>query len=194
MERVEWPIPNDETISKQILSDDKHTFDRRLERYKFIRKEFGPPTDMLLVGGFPAMFAIDELKFSYINALYMATILLAQSFIEHSLGGSFLMMGDDDVVEKGFSKLIDKALATKQINPKIADKLHELRKMRNPYTHPNPGITPRSYMGRMKEKENYDPEILIEQDARCAIQIVVDFLRHGSPNWCPNNPDFQSGV
>lgn len=191
MERVQWPIPNDETLSKDILSGDKHTFNQRLERYKFIRKEFGPPADMLLIGGFPAMFAIQELQFSYINALYMATILLAQSFIEHSLGGSFLMSGDDDIVEKGFSKLIDKALATKQIDQKLADKLHELRKMRNPYTHPNPGITPRSYMGRMKEKETYKPEILSEQDARFAIQIVIDFLRHGSQNWYPNNPNFQ---
>lgn len=191
MERVVWPIPNDETLSKDILSGDKYTFNKRLERYKFIRKEFGPPVDMLLVGGIPAMFAIQELQFSYINALYMSTILLAQSFIEHSLGGSFLMSGDDDIVEKGFSKLIDKALETNQIDQKLAGKLHELRKMRNPYTHPNPGITPRSYMGRMKEKDNYEPEILAEQDARFAIQIVIDFLRYGSKNWTPNNPNFQ---
>jgi hypothetical protein len=190
MERVQWPIPDDETLSKQIMSGDKHTFNKRLERYKFIRKEFGPPSDMLLVGGFPSMFAIEELQFSYINALYMATILLSQSFIEHSLGGSFLMSGDDDIVEKGFSKLIDKALETNQIDQKLAGRLHELRKMRNPYTHPKPGITKRSYMGRMKEKDIYDPEILAEQDARFAIQIVIDFLRHGSKHWDPNNKNF----
>jgi len=73
----------------------------------------------------------------------------------------------------------------------LAERLHDLRRMRNPYTHPNLGIGPRSYMGRMKEKAVYNPEHLAEQDAQLAIQILVDFLRHGSPNWRPDNKNFQ---
>jgi len=186
MKRIKWPLPNNETLLKHVLLGDKQTLTHRLRNYKSICKEFGPPTDMLLVGGIPAMFAIHELKTSYINGCYMATILLAQSFIEHSLGGSFLMSGDDAIVKKGFATLIKEGLSVGQIDEKLAKKLHDLRKMRNPYTHPNPGVTPRSYMGRMKEKETYKPEILAKQDANLAIQIVVDFLRYGSPDWKPD--------
>lgn len=186
MKRIEWCIPNKNILRNHILTSDKQSLDHRLERYKFVYKEFGPSVDMLLVGGIPAMFAIHELKLSYIDGCYMATVLLTQSFIEHSLGSFFLMSGDDKTVKKGFANLINEALSIAQIDNELAKKLHELRKMRNPYTHPNPGITSRSYMGRMKEKATYDPETLAEQDAKLAIQIVVDFLRHGSPDWLPH--------
>ena len=191
MKRIEWPLPNNAVLQKHLLMDDKQSLSQRFENYKYIYKEFGPPTDMLLVGGFPAMFAIHELRSSYINGCYMATILLAQSFIEHTLGGSFLMGGDDATVEKGFANLIKEALSIGQIDKELAKKLRELRKMRNPYTHPNPGVTSRSYMGRMKEKETYKPEILAKQDAKLVIQIVVDYLRNGSPNWKPSKVNVQ---
>ena len=35
------------------------------------------------------MFALDELKRSYVYGNYMATVLLAQVFIEQSLGGFY---------------------------------------------------------------------------------------------------------
>ena len=135
------------------------------------------------------MFAIHEMTHSYVVGNFMATVLLAQVFVEHTLGGSFILSGDDDAVTGGFSKLISQSLSEGQINTNLAEKLHELRKMRNPYSHPNPGVTPRSYMGRMMEKGMYLPEDLAEQDARVALETVVDFLRHGSPNWQPGNDD-----
>jgi len=53
-----------------------------MERWRFLWEEFGPPVDMLLIGGTPSMFALDELKRSYFYGNFMATVLLAQVFIE----------------------------------------------------------------------------------------------------------------
>jgi len=185
IKRIKWPLPDNKLFKKYIFLGDKKSLRHRLKNHKFIWREFGPPIDMLLVGGIPSMFAIRELKTAYINGCYMATILLAQAFIEHSLGGAFLMGGCDSIVEKGFAMLIKEALVTGQISKELSKEFDELRKMRNPYIHPNPGLTSRSHMGRMKKKETWDPEILAEQDAKRAIEIVVDYLRHGSPDWKP---------
>lgn len=45
-----------------------------------IYEEFGPPQGMLLLGDFPAMFALQELQSSYVNGDFMAVVLLAQTF------------------------------------------------------------------------------------------------------------------
>lgn len=185
MARFKWPVPDDETLIRELSESDDECRPYRLERYKFLWEEFGPPADMLLIGGIPSMFAIEEIKRSFIYSNFMATILLAQTFVEHSLGGSYRLSGRDPIVEQGFKKLIERALADGHISAELAAKLHELRNMRNPYVHPNAGLTSRSYMGRLAEKKVYDPETLLEQDARYAVQIVVDYLRHGSPNWNP---------
>jgi len=189
MNRSIWPVQENGKLEKELKKADDITRAERTERIQFIQKEFGSPTDMLLVGGTPAMFALREMQNSFVVGNFMATILLSQVFIEHSLGGSFMMMGDDDTATGGLAKLIDKSLLDCTITSELAEKLHKLRKMRNPYTHPNPGVTDRSYMGRMAKKKIFNSEQLAEEDARIALQTVVDFIRHQSPHWHPNNTE-----
>jgi hypothetical protein len=116
----------------------------------------------------------------------MATVLLAQAFVEQSLGGGFSLAGRDEVVAKGFAGLVDAALADGHITSDIAEILHKLRKMRNPYTHHIVGSGKRSYMGRLAESAFMAPEDLVVEDAKFAIRAVVDYMRNGSPDW---NPD-----
>jgi len=91
------------------------------------------------------MFALDELKRSYIYGNFMATVLLAQSFVEHSLAASYYMAGKDKMAKQGFAGLIDSALKDGQLTGHLAETLHQLRKMRNPYIHFIGGAGPRSY-------------------------------------------------
>jgi hypothetical protein len=183
MDRFQWPVPSDEYLRRQITEGETETAEYRVERYRFLWAEFGPPADMLLVGGIPAMFALDELKRSYAYGNFMATVLLAQIFVEHSLGGGFGLAGQDDVAEKGFGGLIGAALDGR-ITPELATTLHRLRKMRNPYTHYIPGAGTRSYMGRIREMF-MSPEDLVVEDAKFAIRAVADFMRNDSPDWNP---------
>ncbi len=185
LNRPKWPVSDIADLIEEVKQADNVSMEERARRLRFIKEEFGPPVDMLLVGGVPALFAIQEMTHSFVVGNFIATILLAQVFVEHSLGGWFIMGGDDVTATSGFAKLVNESLSRGDISADLAGRLHELRRMRNPYSHPNPGVTPRSYMGRLREKAVYIPEDLAEQDARFALQVVVDFLRHGSPNWCP---------
>ena len=95
------------------------------------------------------------------------------------------MAGRDDIAEKGFAGLVDAAIEDGQITAELAEKLHRLRRMRNPYTHHTGGIGKRSYMGRLVKPEFIAPEDLVVEDAKFAIRVVVDYLRHGSSDWNP---------
>jgi len=77
MARFKWPVPDDAFFRREFADGEAATVEYRIERCKFLWEEFGPPADMLLVGGFPSMFALDELKRSFIYGNFMATVLLA---------------------------------------------------------------------------------------------------------------------
>ena len=194
--RKKWSLPSEEELKGHLQSYHLESFDERLERYKFLWQEFGPPTDMLLGGGIQAFMALNELKLCYVEGYYLAVVLLAQTFIVNSFGGSYIISGDDETAEKGFKKLIDKALADDLIDGDLASKFHELRRMRNPYVHPKAGAGAGSIMGRILEKAQSEKgyqslEEFAKDDAEQAIQTVVDFLRFATDN---GKDDFESQI
>ena len=186
MSRSKWNVPPDDELRSEIQKADEATLDDRVSRLRYILEEFGPPADMLLAGGTPSMLALRELQLSFVDGNFLVCVLAAQIFVEHSLGGMFAIAGEDNIVDSGFASLINEAERGGAIDNIVAQRLHTLRTMRNPYTHPKVGIHPRSYMARLLNSSLYDPYALAEQDAREAIQIVVDYIRHESPNWTPD--------
>ncbi|MBN8492615.1 MAG: hypothetical protein J0M00_14450 [Burkholderiales bacterium] len=193
MSRFIWPTPPLEYFIREVGEGERETVSYRAERYQFLWAEFGPPADMLLVGGIPAMFALDELKRSYAYGNYMATVVLAQAFVEQSLGGMYTLAGRDETVAKGFAALIDQAHKDNQITQQLADNLHALRKMRNPYTHHTIGTGKRTYMGRLMDSAPIAPEDLVLEDARSAVRAVADYLRAGNPDWNPTKVQWHEG-
>src|SRR6266702_7424546 len=137
MPRPKWPTPDDSSLTSEVRDWDEAARADRVGRYRFVLEEFGPPADMLLFGGFPALLAIHELQRAFVMGNYLGTILVAQVFVEHSLAGGYRLTGKDKIVEAGLATLIDQSLADDTITESIAARLHELRRMRNPYTHPH---------------------------------------------------------
>lgn len=178
---------------REVGEGERETLSYRAERYQFLWAELGPPADMLLVGGIPAMFALDEQKRSYAYGNYMATVMLAQAFVEQSLGGMYTLAGRDEVVAKGFAALIDQAHQDNQITQQVANDLNTLRKMRNPYTHHTIGTGRRTYMGRLMDSAPIAPEDLVLEDARSAVRAVADYLRAGNPDWNPTKVQWHEG-
>jgi hypothetical protein len=182
--REHWPSKSDDMLTAELIDADVASRPDRVERLRFLDREFGSPAGMGLIGGLGALFAIQELKNSFLNGNYMATILLCQVFAEHSLGGSYAVSGDEEIMRKGFEKLIDCAKRDRLISPTLATQLHTLRKMRNPYNHPRPMMSGNDLHGRIISRRA-DPQEVAADDAREAIRIVVDFLREGCPSWRP---------
>jgi hypothetical protein len=180
-----WPADSLVKLEADIRAADDSSLVERIERLRFLEEEFGPPSEMGLAGGIGALLAIGELKSSFLCGNYMATIFLCQTFVEHSLAGPFALAGEDEHVEKGMSSLIDVSLARNSISSTLAARLHELREMRNPYTHPRILQKKPSLLDRVI-KTTQNPFSMAEADATEAIRIVVDFLREGCPSWTPS--------
>ena len=182
--RQQWSPQSDEELRAAIAANNDAEHEERVRRYRFIQEEFGPPAHMLLIGGIPAMFALLDMQRSLILGNYLAAILTAQAFIEHSLGGSFALAGDDDTSEAKSAKLISESEARGVISRSLGGRLHQLRRFRNPYSHHRRVAHPESYLRRLMQADS-SPEDLAEEDARQAIEIVVDFLREQSVEWRP---------
>ena len=182
-----WPADSLVKLEADIRAADDSSLVERIERLRFLEEEFGPPAGMGLAGGIGALLAIGELKSSFLCGNYMATIFLCQTFVEHSLAGPFALAGEDVHVEKGMSSLIDESLARNSISSTLAARLHELREMRNPYTHPR--ILQKKQKPSLLDrviKTTQNPFSMAKADATEAIRIVVDFLRECCPSWTPS--------
>jgi hypothetical protein len=181
-ERLTWPVPEPSTLRAELGDGEASTIDYRVERCSFLWAEFGPPADAFLISGIPSMFALDELKRSFIYGNFMATVMLCQAFAELSLGGMYSLSGNDAIARKGFKALIEQALKDGHIPATLAAKLQALRTMRNPYSHSNY----QGYLNRLRDARTA-PEDLVVEDAKAAIRAVVDYLRHNSPGWHPQS-------
>ncbi len=91
MSRPKWNVPHDDELRSEIQRADEATLEDRVSRLRFILEEFGPPADMLLIGGTPSMLALRELQLSFVDGNFLVCVLAAQIFVEYSLGGMFAM-------------------------------------------------------------------------------------------------------
>jgi hypothetical protein len=188
--RWKWPRPSLGELTKALQLHGTDATEPRARRLQFVLEELGPSADMLLMGGASAMYAWQELKWTYVEGHFLATVLTAQVFIETQLGGRFILSQEDDAVERGLGELIRRAEKNGLI-PHIAERLRELHKMRIAYGHIHIGLHPRSHMKRILDRQ-MDPNLLLEDDAKTAIQIVADYLRYNQPSWNPDNSDCKS--
>jgi hypothetical protein len=183
--RTVWPVQPREQIVQDVIEGDRVSLEERVDRIERLRQEFGPPTDIFLLGGLQASWALQEMQSCYITGNSMAVVFVAQSFIEHSLAGSLILSGFDDLAESGFAKIVQDAKETGAITLELFDRFDQLRRIRNSYVHPAVGFAPNSVMGRLMGSGLKHERELPDADAWYAIETVVDFIRHQNPEWKP---------
>jgi hypothetical protein len=170
-------LPSLEEIRSEFAREDAKSRKERARRYRKLLKLFPMGGGMVILGGMPATLALEEVWRSYIGANHLSVVMCAQNFLEHSLAANHIMSGDDLTAEGGFSKLIDIAKQEGVVEALMAERMHRLRKMRNPYVHPRSYSRPRNYMARVAENGFKESLVLLEEDAEFAIALVSDFIR-----------------
>jgi cytochrome P450 len=163
-------------VRQQLQQDDAKSMATRVRRYRRLSRLFPIDGGLLIMGGEPAWLALHEMWRSYLSANYLAVVLCAQVFIEHSLAVHHILSGDDSTAEAGFAKLIDEARSTGAFSAARADRMHRLRRMRNPYVHPRAYSRPRNYMERIVESGFKSSIALLESDAEFALETVAEFM------------------
>ncbi len=124
------------------------------------------------MGEMEIIYTFEEAKDSFINGQFIATIILAQSFIEKLFHAHFIERGLDSIAKRGLSAMIKHGRKTQIISGFFLDRADELRKIRNPFTHLKEYDYPHKLSNRMYVNKT-QPYEQLEKDAKNAISIMI---------------------
>jgi hypothetical protein len=124
-----------------------------------------------------------ELRRTFIDGCYLATILVGQSFLENLLAGQLAFARQKSVGRPHLAAVLEAVRDRGWLTPDEFATLDSLRKMRNPYAHYRHFNDPESLISRATTTETA-PETLLEHDARALIEALYHLV---------NRPPFALG-
>lgn len=162
-------------LESSLIKYDKDTFDTRLSRLKYLNKIF--PKDYSIAGDIQTVFVFSEAKMTFINGEFISTILLAQAFIEKKLQGHYIELGLSNIASRGLKTIIKHARNNNILHNYLLNKIDELRKKRNPFTHLKPFDNEynldKRFMKEIKNSGKYmELADLMEEDAKEALSLM----------------------
>ena len=130
----------------------------------------------MVVGRIEWLSLLREARNSYVQAQYVAAVLVAFAFIEHTIA--------EALIEHGLDKprmALETAIATAGKNrlfpEPLLDRADELRRVRNPFAHRRPDSDPDTLGSRYLARRVH-PQTVLEADAQEALQLTFAFYRH----------------
>lgn len=163
-------------VSKEIKILKKWEDDSRKDRA--LRLQFVMSQDYVghFLGDALFFYYYIEAKTSYVNGCFGACIVMCQMAIERGI--KFWYM-DNSLDKKSFFDILKIAEKDKLLKKSEADKLHKLRKNRNPYVHSDfsSGIDI-NYIIKEKISKELNIEITkVEKDAKESFKILMAFIK-----------------
>ena len=158
-----------------LLNEDKHCWDGRLARLKWIAVEY-PDVDIVIFhGGLKSQYLFEEARYCYVYAQYIASTLLSLAFIENILASVLYASGDNDTPKAGIFELLDKAKNGGLISDSEFDLFEKVRKIRNPISHFRKPSDKKNIEYRGVENDRH-PYELLESDAQTALKATFRLI------------------
>jgi hypothetical protein len=129
----------------------------------------------IVVGRLEPMNLMQEASDSFVNGHFIACLLLAMAFIEHTVMDELV----DASIEKQGSTFVGALVTAKRhklIDEDLIDRVDTLRQRRNPYAHRKPPGHEYS-LGTRLHQENIHPKFILEADAKEALELMYGFFR-----------------
>lgn len=165
-------------LGEWVEEEDGRTRADRVERAAWVLSLGWSENGYLLFGGHGSLAPLDELRQAFINGEYVATILLGQAFLEHTLAGYLDLVGGGSVGSPGLAKILTEFHDRGWIDDMAFKALDEVRQLRNPYAHYR-GFDHPDNLGRRVMTAGEDYTTLIERDARSVVRALMQLLnRH----------------
>ncbi len=143
---------------------------QRLKHLKTIN-----PDGLVLAGGSDFVLIYRELQLCYIDGNFLATIVLAQAFVEKIVHSYFIEKKLESVADRGLYQMIVYLKKTLVISDFAFNLIDNLRLIRNPITHLKKSDYKHSLDNRSKGNS---PMIQLEKDAKMAIEVATFFTVH----------------
>jgi hypothetical protein len=171
-ERIAKPRPQFEAALERA---DKRQNPFRAARVRWLKGVI--PKNISYVLPVETALVFEEAKSCFVYGHFIATIILAASFIEHWLISSLQSGGHCKEASRGLAAAIKFARSTHLVDPVVLDQADHLRLIRNPFVHLKEfdhehTITQRA--GKYKT----DPWTLSEKDAKEALIAMYAVAKH----------------
>jgi hypothetical protein len=158
-------------LERSLRKYDRDSFGNRLDRLKYLQKIFPKGYGFLLAP--ESAYILDEVKMTFMNGHYVATIMLAQAFIEHVLQGTVCGSKSEKVVKRGLGAIVKWIRNNKPEHSYLMKEIDHLRKFRNPFCHLRPSDDPDTISQRMFQSGMHPDEIL-EEETKKAITLMYE--------------------
>lgn len=120
------------------------------------------------------MTILNEARECFIEGHYIATVLLAMAFIEHTVIDELAKNG---LGRPGRFSLALKAAAESQLFPdELLSRTSKLSLIRNAFTHRKPSDNPNSFGYRFQTR-GVHPARILEEDAKQFLALMYEYFR-----------------
>lgn len=165
--------PASMSLEKALARFDISSRPCRIERTKWLG-QFATPR--IVVSRMEPAALLSEARDCYVFGQFVAVLILATAYVEHSLTDMLADRGIVDLKNGGKSKrnlewILDRALEAGLIDHDVHGLADEVRRIRNPYSHRRRGDDPDGLSARFTGEARH-PDAIREGDARKALQVM----------------------
>lgn len=168
-------VDNRDSFERELHDFDKATFDERLGRFRYFYKYY-PNFGNVMFGSDESYRIFKEVQGCFINAEYIAVVILVLSFIERRFQESLKIHGFEKESRFTLNNILKKFKGNSAIPDYFIDKVDELRLKRNPFVHLREIMDENNLYSR-STKHNKNSESILEKDAKEAISLMFESLR-----------------
>ncbi len=172
----QMPTREHNELVSWLESDEAKSRPYRANRLKWLLETFGSSeAEIMFFGGEDSHYIYLELRLAFIHGLYLSTVILVLSCIEHELAGALYAGGSDDSARAPLEVLLKRARETNVINDYLFTRINGLRDIRNAYAHFRPPTHATSSIRRAL-KGDVDRHELSQNEATQALQVLSTFI------------------
>jgi hypothetical protein len=167
-----------EDLEAQLRANDDATRHDRAERLDLLVQEMGEGDYRMFPGGPISAWAFQEATRAYVDGQYLSCVVVSQVCLEHSLAGTFALIGHDGPDGENYRNLLRQAHTVSALTDPEFELFDRLRTQRNPYAHPRPLADKASLLQRAVSSGTAVDDILMD-DARQAVTALIRFTNRG---------------
>lgn len=162
-----------EKLIQALSRSDESTRAERAGRIEWLAQHDSRPPAYF--GPMDTLRVLEEARLCFISGQFVATVMLATSFVEHTLADE---LGELSLI-KGkptLDRMIELARDNLGFPSDLLDRADRLRNLRNPFTHRRP-LEDKDTFGNRFMSAKVHPGAILEADAKLAIGVIYELFR-----------------
>ena len=164
-------------LERSLHRYDEQEFEGRLERLNYLKKVF--PSGIAFGADFETIIVFEEVRSAFVNGEFVATILLANAFIERWLEQTIAIPNSLSKNKRTLNDTLEFAENGGLLPDYLIKQIHTVRTRRNPLMHLKSGH-PNTIMERLKDSlrngENPSAYDILLSDAKHALSTMYAVL------------------